>query len=364
MIWDAPRDDPLVLSLREPAFLATLDKAGWLSLVGRARRFALLPRLADLALDHGTAEALPAKARIKLRAARTVAEANAADVRYEIHCVARALDRLQVPIVLLKGGAYLSSGLSLARRRFCGDLDIMVPKAHLAEVEATLLKAGWQHAELSDYDDRYYRQWMHELPPMVHPDRGLALDLHHTIHPPTARHKPNTEALFAAAIPLGGANLTTLCPADMVLHAGLHLFNEEIILGLSDLADVHDLLTEFGRDAAFWDELRARARIHGLGRVLYYLLRYARILLDTPIPERALQASAQAAPRPPLQLLMDWLFVNALVPPSLERWQPLRAVAVWLLYVRSHWLRMPLRLLIPHLSRKALRRQAKVATPV
>ena len=39
----------------------------------------------------------------------------------------------------------------------------------------------------SAYDQRYYREWMHELPPLLHVRRQTALDVHHAIAPETAR---------------------------------------------------------------------------------------------------------------------------------------------------------------------------------
>ena len=52
-------------------------------------------------------------------------------------------------------------------------------------------------------------------------------------------------------------------------------------------------------------------------------------------------------------VLMDALFLRALRPThasTSDGWTPL---ARWLLYVRGHWMRMPPKLLILHLARKA-----------
>ncbi|WP_204329989.1 nucleotidyltransferase family protein, partial [Proteus mirabilis] len=56
----------------------------------------------------------------------------------------RALAPLDVPVVLLKGTAFAAAGLSPARGRNIGDLDILVPRDRLDEVEAALLAAGWE----------------------------------------------------------------------------------------------------------------------------------------------------------------------------------------------------------------------------
>ena len=49
---------------------------------------------------------------------------------------------------------------------------------------------------------------------------------------------------------------------------------------------------------------------------------------------------------------MDWLFWRGFLPEHPSCRSGSAAFAKWCLYVRSHYLRMPLRLLIPHLVHK------------
>jgi hypothetical protein len=185
------------------------------------------------------------------------------------------------------------------------------------------------------------------------------VDIHHALSPLTGRYRPSTDALLAASVPIEGTRLQMLRPADMALHCGLHLFAEEIASGLSGLTDVHELLQHFGRDEEFWDQLMVRARLHGVERILYYMLRYTKLLLGTAVPPPVERAADVGAPPAYLRWLMDLLFRTVLIPPHPGRRKPGRALAVWLLYVRAHWLKMPLPLLAYHLSRKALQRRRK-----
>jgi hypothetical protein len=118
------------------------------------------------------------------------------------------------------------AGLPLARGRTFTDLDILVPRERLEEVEASLLAAGWVHHNTDDYDQRYYRRWMHELPPMYHPDRGVLMDVHHSILPLTSRLTPDIESFWAESVPLPMPSFRALCPADMLLHSAAHLFQD------------------------------------------------------------------------------------------------------------------------------------------
>jgi hypothetical protein len=342
--------------LRDPELLTQLSGAQWRDLLDRARAGGLFARLESLLAEHALLNGIPEKARLQLADARAFVRRNQTDIRFEVDRITRALADLDVPIVLLKGAAYLFADLPAAGRHTTADLDILVPKESLDPVERTLLAAGWQRASLADYDARYYREWMHEIPPLWHPERLLAVDIHHTILPTTSRYKPDTAALFAAAARLDERPLEILCPADMVLHGAAHLFTEEFLSGLRQLADLHDLLTHFGRTEGFWADLLKRARRHGLGRILYYLLRYSREVLGTEIPDEVRSAVEAHRPNIVVRAIMDAAVLPALPPTAFGESRPGRRVALWLLYVRSHWLKMPPSLLARHLLSKALRR--------
>ena len=349
--------DLLWSAILDPASAASLDAAAWDRLVPLARQARLLARLAVLLREQGCAGQLPAKVREHLDAACAVAEKHGTTIRWEASRVARALGPLGVPVILLKGAAYLLAGLPPARGRLLSDLDIMVPKADLKRVEQALAEHGWRTLKLHPYDQRYYRRWMHELPPMIHALRGTVLDVHHTILPESGRLHPDAGKLFAAAVPLENAPLGVLAPADMVLHSAAHLFQDgDLAGGLRDLIDLDDLLRHFGQAQGFWDGLVPRARELHLARPLYYALRYCGRFLGTPIPAPVLDAARAGQPRWPVGPLMDALVSRAIRPEPAERRRLGGGAARWLLYVRSHWLRMPPGLLTSHLVRKALRR--------
>jgi hypothetical protein len=345
-----------LLALREPASLAELAEPEWRDLLARARASGLMARLASLVTESGLLHQIPEKALVHLAEARCFLRRNQTDVRFEADRVARALAELNAPVILLKGGAYLLAGLPPGRSHFAADLDIMVPQEHLGIVERALLDAGWRRGAVTDYDERYYRNWMHEIPPLRHPERLFELDVHHTILPMTSRYKPNTGALFAAAVQLEDHPLKVLCPEDMVLHGAAHLFTEEFTSGLRQLADLQDLLEHFGRMAGFWDDLLQRSRLHGLERILYYLLRYQHEVLATEIPHEMRTAAEAYRPNFVGRAIMDVAVISALrSAPSGEARAGCR-IALWLLYLRSHWLKMPPAVLARHILVKAARR--------
>lgn len=351
-----PTELPLLLrALRAPGQLAGLSPAQWDALLRQAEAANLLPTLHDVLARHGVLDSVLPAAREQLAWGAVLARRHGQATYWEIRLVGQVLAEIGVPLLLLKGAAYFAAGLPPAAGRLFADIDILVPEERLADVEAALMRAGWAGLHQDAYDQRYYREWMHELPPMQHVLRQTAIDVHHAILPRTARQRPDSGLLRAAAVALAeppGAAI--LAPHDMLLHSATHLFADgEFDKGVRDLWDVHCLLCHFGGDPAFWDGLPARARALQLERFLFYALRYSERLLGTPVPPSVHAALADAAPPAPLLAVMDALFGSALLPHHRSCRGALAGVADFLLYVRGNWLRMPPLRLARHLFHKA-----------
>jgi hypothetical protein len=256
----------------------------------------------------------------------------------------RALAPLDVPVVLLKGTAYAAAGLAAGVGRSIGDLDIMVPRARLEEVQESLLAADWEWVKEDAYDDFYYRRWMHELPPLIHRERDRMIDVHHTILPLTARPKPDAAAMIEESEQLENG-LRILAPADMVVHSVAHLFADgDLAGGLRNLWDIDRMLREFAEREGFWELLQARAMRHQLRPQLGRALRLAAKLYGSPV-------EARLAGR---RRTSDRLFERRLV--ARNGWgQGTRQATRLAFYIRSHWLRMPPLMLARHLWIKARR---------
>lgn len=388
------RDDILATALADPRSVTRLDVAGWEELIRRAREANVLGVLAARIDERSLGESLPAAPRAHLVAARIRGEAQVSAIRRELAHLARSLADVDTPVVLLKGAAYLCANLSAARGRTFSDVDILVPKARLGEVESAFMQAGFVTTHTEPYDQRYYRKWMHELPPMLHLRRRTVLDIHHALVPETSRMHPDSTLLLEEALPLDEAawrlgegpydELATtmrsspgsdreagssgptrgtgnaprfhiLAPADMTIHCATHLFcDEDFDHAPRDLVDFDGLVREFGARAGFWEMLVARARRLDLARPLAYALHWSARIHRTPVPPEVLRDACADLPLTPLRQVM-----NALLGPALGATRG-RASTRWArraLYVRGHWLKMPPHLLAWHLTVKALRRE-------
>ncbi len=337
--------------LADPQASASLDAEGWTSLIAVARAEQLAGTLAHR-LDGLP---MPARAADLLADARASAEHGRRAALREAEMARRALGTLGVPVVLLKGTAFVAAGLAAGRGRSIGDLDILVPREALGEVEAALLAHGWEWVKPDAYDHSYYRRWMHELPPLIHRDRDRMIDVHHTILPLTARPKPDAAVLIADSVALENG-LRMLSPEDMVIHAAAHLLADgDLAGGLRNLWDIDRLCREFMEHRAdFYVGLYERAWKHGLFDATLRAMRLAHGIFDTPTVGYVSPIRASLD-----EIWSDRFYRRRLL--ARDDWgRPTQPATRFGFYLRGHALRMPPAMLARHLWTKWRQRRSSV----
>ena len=355
----------LIEVLLAPAQAQALSTAEWETLIGQARTSQLLVRLATVLREQGLLHEIPPAPRRHLESSLRLHERQLQAVRWEVEHLVLAFKQAQIPMVLLKGAAYAVAELPPGRCRMFSDFDVLVRRDQLERIETTLMMHGWSSADQNEYDQRYYRTWMHELPPMRHITRQSVIDVHHNLVPDTARLRPDPEQLLAASVPCAGRpEIRVLCGNDMILHSAVHLFHDgEFDHALRDLFDIRDLVAHFVTRDEGWLELIARARALSLVQPLYYAVRYLQRMLKVDIPDVAVDALRLCQPGRLAGAVQDAAFRRGLLPMHDSCEDGLSSTARTVLYVRGHALRMPLRLLAPHLLRKALMRSNLLPDP-
>lgn len=347
----------LLLALREPAVFPSFATEQKQIVLRLARRLDLLGVLHAGLEQADVLAKLSVRVQDFLEGGWMIAKEHERSTRWEVNRIQRAFFGTGLPVILLKGAAYVMLELPLAKGRLLADVDILLPETDLPLAEKCLQEHGWFTAIQDPYDQYYYREWMHELPPMIHRNRQTELDVHHAILPKSARLHPDPARLLAAALPVPGlTGIWTLAPMDMILHATTQLFYDNDFQkgGLRELLDLDALLRHYGHGVDFWEPLMNRAKELELLKPLYYGLYFSNQLCQTPIPPFILATSRQGIPNRFTLGCMSLLLPWAIFPQHPD--QPDNSLTMnmarWLLYVRSHWLRMPLSLLIPHLTRK------------
>ncbi|MER2553940.1 MAG: nucleotidyltransferase family protein [Thauera sp.] len=329
-----------------------IDEARWERLLRIARTSALHGRLAETNLENRT---ITAAVRRHLLSSAHIAAYHAQLVRAELFRLA-PLVKDDFPVIVLKGGAYLLQQRRLAAGRFVSDVDLLVPRANLHGMEQRLRAAGWQPARLTPYDERYYRDWSHETPPLRRPGHILEVDLHHAITPVTAALAFDPASLFERSEPIPGTPFRALAPEDQLLHACVHCFQDgDLALRVREVVDIDGLTRAFSARPAFWESLIRRARELGLQRPLWYGLHFATEWLNCPVPDAIMAGLPD--PGSHTRRLMDRLVPLAMLPSDPDGPPALKVTwARRAMLSRYHWLRMPLPMLLPHLARKSLHR--------
>ncbi len=343
---------PWLQALGRPELVRGWSLAQWQEATRQLRRLRLLARLAEALEAAGLNPSVPEPAARLLLAERQTSRYRRRVVSWAATRIARTLQDLGAPLVLLKGSAYLAQELPIAAGRLPSDLDILVPRDALQRAQTMLVAEGWQEPDLDEHDRRYYHDWSHEVPPMQHPMHPVELDLHHNILPPlgpvTIDMPPLLDDLHACSWP----GWSVLAPVDQVLHSAAHLFfDSEPLERVRDLVDLDGLIRHFAAsDPGFFTTLQQRAQALGLMEPLLLAGHFCSRWLDTPLDadfrqrlqRKDFSLGAQRA-----------LFARVLAPAALDRPRPRaqRAAAAVVLW-RYHLRRMPLRLLVPHLWHK------------
>lgn len=350
----------LVRILKQPAAAAVLDAAAWGLLIRQARTANVLGRTLA-AIDSCIPSAnWPHRAQQLFFAEKNLADHRLLSLRWEVEGLSRVLAAGDIRIILLKGAAYALDDHTFARYRHFGDIDILVPRWALRNVERLLNVSGWLTTKPNAYDQHYYRAWMHELPPMQHLHRGTNLDVHHAVLPLTARYTADSRMLIEAAQGARGlSEVDVLSPSDMFLHAAAHLFCEgEHENALRNLLDLHDLLKEFFSTGQLSvPELVNRAVNLGLTEILALAARYLERIFGLETAIRIGEALKARGLEGGNSRWLDWIYDAAFLGfhPSCK--PPFLTLARQALFLRGHYLRMPLGLLTAHLVRKAWRGQ-------
>jgi hypothetical protein len=151
----------LVEAILAPVTLRGLELSAWEALLVCARRNAVLAYLAHRAVAARVIDDVPPAPREALLAAQTASARLAQLARFELDRVRRELQPHGIPVIALKGAAYLLRGMPHATTRILSDIDVMVPRDRLDDAERALQAGGWQGTKVDAYDQMYYRRWSH-----------------------------------------------------------------------------------------------------------------------------------------------------------------------------------------------------------
>lgn len=338
--------------LRSPSLLSRLTLSEWADLILILRESKLLATLYHILLRNNLFEQQDEYVKRHLNGAFVHADRQKSQVIYESLLLTELLNTIDVKPIFLKGANYTLRNSINSHGRIISDIDILVQKSQLVEVEALLKRNLWQSETLSDYDEKFYRKWAHEIPPLVHILRSTVLDVHHNLYMPISGRALNIE-LFELNSEFIEEKYRVLSRADSVLHSILHLFlNEDFTNSFRDLFDIYCLINEYG-DEEFWQRLTWISSETNSDRELYYCITLLRQLFDYSVPENVYQNLKAEHENSFSRIFVGFILINALTPQHELLNNAKNRFARFVVFIRGHWIKMPLNILIFHLFVKS-----------
>jgi hypothetical protein len=337
--------------LVEPDKAIKLSLDNWAKLILILRESKLLASLYHSSMAQGCFADYPNYAQKHLYASSIHAQRQRAQVLFESEKLSHLLKTISVEPIFLKGANYILRDSNNSHGRIVSDIDILVKKDELYRVEEKLKSELWQSEKLSDYDDKYYRKWAHEIPPLFHLLRHTVLDVHHNLYLPISGRSPKVE-LFLTNKTVCENGCYVLGPAESVLHSIIHLFmNEDFTNAFRDLFDLHLLINEY-ENKEFWQQLLSLAHDTKFEKELYYCLALLIKIYSVekqPIFE-ALESKYDSKAN---SFFIQHILFNAITPKHTLLDGFCTKLARALVFFKGHWLKMPFHILITHLAIKS-----------
>lgn len=341
----------LIQLYQQPELALQYSDLQWQSIILVLRHQQLLPRYAKRIQNAGLFSQIPTYARHHFTNALILAERQRQQIVFEAMKLSPDIRKRSNYAVYLKGAAYVLADHPVGDGRICSDIDILVNKSALQSIEQDLCFEGWFSEEINDYDDKYYREWAHEIPPLQHHVRGTVIDVHHNIVPLVSGKAPDVDILIAQ-ISETQAGHQVLSPEAMTLHSAVHLFfNEDFKNGFRDLLDLHILMGNGSEQ--YWKALLSLASDSGFELELFLACRYTQHFWDTPIPCDVDKKLSLKFPND--CKLSDFIFERVLLPRHPLCSPDYPDLAEFLAWCRGHHKKMPMRVLMYHFSVKGTR---------
>lgn len=343
--------DKIFLLVKNPAILETFSIDEWNSLISQARFHDMVPFVYQMVADHGLIDWVPGPIKELMEGYQVRLVYQQTLFLWESRKLKELVLKMDYPVVLLKGMAYLEDKLGTYPSRGFADIDLLVPEDQFNNFEQLLLNNGWEYKKLNTYDDHYYREWSHASPPMRHKDSGIELDLHHHISSPISDIKINTDCLLSEIKLIDKSNLYRLSDPDLILHCANHFIYFDDLQGkLKDLVLIYFLIKQFNHQD-IWNQLYQRSHELGLIPTLYYMTRLLDDFFDLQPPteiKKNISLSTKGLGKYPVLYSLK----HCIAPKNPESLGI--KVMNFLLLARYQWTRYPVNILLLHLIRKHL----------
>lgn len=348
----------LIIDLyRTPSVAISLCDNDWVQIIKVLRHHQLLARYCYIFKLVDVFDKLTPYAKRHLINAEILASKQNNQVIHEARELTRVALGQSKRFVFLKGAGYSLCNDQASIGRTYNDIDLLVEKEAIQPIERRLNLNCWMSEKITEYDKRYYRKWAHEIPPLRNNARGTILDLHHNLVPVVSNRSPDIKVFFDEIATTETGEQVLSAPAR-TLHSIIHLFfNEDVHNGFRDLTDIDLLIKQHGSEA-YWRKLNELAVQSGFDKELWLCKFTLKALLDTPLPDSECQSLGK-----PTSQGLSWLgkiYAKALMPNHPATNTKKQLIALNLVFLRGHFGKMPMYVLIYHSVHKLFTGLAKL----
>jgi glycosyltransferase involved in cell wall biosynthesis len=285
----------------------------WRYLTELARYHAVEPLLAKHLSSDDLSDRVPRFWLDRLRTAhRLTAASNLVLVSEAQKCLSQ-LNDASVPVIALKGAILAEHLYGNIGLRAMGDIDFLVPRAHLEKARECLRGLGYQETPVNGGAGHPF----HGLPYVKQGPFPTTVELHWALDDPGLVAFPERE-IWERARPssVQGTPALVLSPEDHLLFLCYHLtkHDSQILKLLCDIAETVKKQTS----SLDWEYILRSARSWGIDLAAYHCLGHARNLLGAPVPPLVLRATRPGIPR---RVLLEIVAGQQVVvsPPVAER---------------------------------------------
>ena len=252
---------------------------------------------------------LPPRPWAKLQAARAASTARQQAIQTQLSEILGGAAQSGIGLIVLKGAFLAAHIYPEPGLRPMNDIDLLVRPLDLPLIEAMLLRQGYAgHYKDPAAGARVVKHTSTFRKPTV--DAGVAnpylnTESERTVEPHTSLEESwyglradITPGVWERSVETvsAGRPARALCPADLMLHLGVHL-TFHLIMGWPSLVQLLDLLWVSRRlEPADWDEVTLRAIDLSAAGYIYAALRLAGSALAAPVPGAVMARLAAATP--------------------------------------------------------------------
>ena len=211
----------------------------------------------------------------------------------ELETLLRALGTLGAPVIVLKGAALADRVYRDRALRPMSDVDLLVGKERMLDVEDLLGRMGYAVEELKPGDKAwcYERHYHLVFCRQVNASFRMRCEIHWLLERPTRPFTIDTEGVWTRALPASVANtdVLVLSPEDLLLQLCLHTCKHRLVGGFRAFCDIAEVITHSGQNID-WQLVLQRARQWQIDPFVYVPLHLVQRLLGADVPEWVLDA--------------------------------------------------------------------------